>query len=147
MAITLTGNDGVVFTFDEGSIASEDMDVTGSPEQIGQFNSGPMGAYVYDREGATAIILLTGRLYDAATTRTSSGTTTTKKQQTDWLMKQINGAQRPRSYQSDLVTTLWSRTGQSSVTVLASRIRVSRNENDGPDQWSFTIALLVGTDT
>ena len=145
MAVTITGQDGVVFTFDTAEVQGISVDIGASIEQYGQFNTGPADAYLYESDGPVAAIVVRGRLLLAATTRTSSGVTTTIDQQRQWLAKQINGNQVPKAFSSDYAATMYSGLSSSFVPTKIITGRFSYNQDEGsPDELAFSLSLLVG---
>lgn len=144
MAVTFTGNDGVIFTFNDEEIDDIAVDLVSNPDQYGQYGGGPADAYIYESEGPLCTINISGRLLVASTTRTSSGSTTTIDQQRQWLMKQFNGAQVPRAFSSDFAGTMYSGTTDTFVPTTVIAGRFSYRQQGEPDVLPFTISLLVG---
>ena len=146
MTVTITGNDGVIFTFLDDEIESVGVEEVASPEQVANLGGGAADAYLSEIDGVLAVITITGTLLIASTTRTSSGTTTTILQQKQWLSKQLNGAQVPRAFTSDYESEMYSALEEDFVPTKIVVGRFSRRqETGGMDEMPFTIQLLVGT--
>lgn len=145
MAVTITGNDGVVFTFEDGEVDDINAEITTGSEQYAQYFGGPADAWVFEGDGPTKIISVTGMLYETSTTRTSSGTTTTVNEQREWLEKQFVGGQLPRSFSSNYTGTTYSVTSGTFVptTVLAGRCSF-RESTGNVNVLQFSMYLLVG---
>lgn len=146
MAVTITGQDNVVFTFNDEEIRAISVDIVASVEQYGQYTGGPADAYLYESDGPVAAIVIRGTLLTAATTRTSSGVTTTIDQQRQWLAKQINGSQIPKAFTSNYAATMYSNLTSGFVPTKIITGRFSYGEEEGlVSEVPFTLSLLVGT--
>lgn len=145
MAVTITGNDGVVFTFNDEEVDSINVSESSSPDQYGQYGGGPADAYVYESDGPVARIVMRGVLIAASTTRTSSGTTTSLLQQRQWLSKLQNGQQTPKAFSSNYAGTMYS--GISETFVPTTVYAASFDWSEEGSQFGvipFTLTLLVG---
>lgn len=145
MAVTLTGKDGDVFTFDEGEVEDVVADITASYEQYGQYTGGPSESYVYESDGPTKVISVSGVLYETATSRTDVGTTKTIDEQRQWLEKQFSGGQSPQNFSSNYAGTTYSSLSDSFVQTTVIKGKITFRESSGNvDTVQFNMFLLVG---
>ena len=84
MTVALTKN-GITFTFLDWEIDRVKATLLQSPDNTPITSTGPMGSYIYNYDGATKSITVTGYLQLASTTRTSTGTITSIADQCKWL--------------------------------------------------------------
>ena len=134
MAVTITNQSGVVFTFQDGDVSDVTTSETSSIEQYGIPSSGYTSAQVYDYEGVLKTISINGVLTTATTSRTSSGTTLTIAAQKTWLEGLQNGYQIATAFVSTY----------ESCTVVTSQFRTKEIAGI-PGQLQFTLTLAIGS--
>jgi len=84
MTVALTKG-GITFTFLDWEVERVKATILQSPDNTPITNTGPMGSFVYNYDGATKSITINGYLQTASTTRTSTGTVVTIADQCKWL--------------------------------------------------------------
>ena len=152
MAAPTLAVNGITFTFNEGDVDIVKSVIEARPEVTEIASTGPMGAQIYDYDGVTKTITVTGNLTLASSTRTSSGAVTTILAQKQWLESVLNGSQNPITFTSTFETQSVSQaSGAASpyqaafTSTLVMKSRIEFTENSGnPSMLSFTIILFVG---
>jgi len=133
---------GVTFTFNEGdcqtveSGLATDLDFEAMPNQTA-FNS-----MLYDVNGVTKIIRVSGELSDHGTNTLSSGTAITINDQRKWLEQNINGSQLGGYFDSNYAST-WNGSGWYQSRFMIASIRFTENAGN-PTGLSFDIQLYIG---
>jgi len=88
VVVSLTKNingTSITFTFNDWEIESIKSTTMQTPDNTPITGTGAMGSYVYNYDGATKAITITGTIQTASTTRTSTGTVTSMVDQVKWL--------------------------------------------------------------
>ncbi len=143
---------GITFTFDNGSVSQVKSTIVANTEQQGFSGQGPGTALLLDTEGPTKVINVTGELFDAITTRTSTGTIATILSQKQWLESLINANQGTIFFTSNYETqSVLSSSGgvspfQGSFTntvIKVEKLEFTENEGD-PNKIEFNMDLKVG---
>jgi len=150
-SVTLTVN-SITFTFENGDVDTCKSNIQSNIESSLITGLGPMGAYIYDFEGCSKVIEISGNLTPATTTRTSSGTIKTILEQKQWIESLINGIQGLITFTSNYETKSANTvTGaatpyQSAFTNTTCKVQsMSFDEKGGnPLQLPFRITLTVG---
>ena len=146
---------GYTFTFQNGDVKSVKSDVSSKSEQQEISQTGPMGAYLYDYDGVTKTVTISGTLTEASTTRISGYSITTIFQQKQWLESIANGSQVgieiESTYESQSILSSGSPTPPflggftSTYCMVQSMSFVEKGGN--PNELDFTIVLMVGQQT
>ena len=150
--VTLTMN-GITFTFNEGDVDKITSKIITNIDPINLAISGPMGTIVYDQEGASKNISITGKLTVATTTRISGYTITTLLAQKQWLESLAGGNQTAitltSNYETQSVLSNYGATApfQGAFTSTTGKIASLEftEEEANPDQLPFSITFEVGT--
>ena len=142
--VSLVGNDDVTFTFAPGEVQEVRSQSSGEIDVQKIFGSGPAGAFAIDFNGVEKVISIRGFLFQTDTTRTSSGVTTSILQQKQWLEKQLNGNQVPRSFTSNYESQSYGSGQYEDTKVLMSQIQFTERAGR-PDELQFSAQLLVGS--
>jgi len=100
MNVTLTVS-GIIFTFLDEEVDSVRSRTTQSPDNVTITGTGAMGSYLFNYEGATKTIIVSGRLLTASTTRTSIGTVKTIAAQKKWIEGIFAGQSNAVTFSSD----------------------------------------------
>lgn len=143
---------GLTFTFDPGEILSVESTIDSKKEDVQISGTSAMSCLNYDYDGVKKTIVITGKLYDCATTRVAGYTILTKFAQKQWLESMINGDQ----YEITLVDDFESQSvlkksgatlpylGSFTTTkALSAQVKFKR-ESGKPNETAFTITLDVG---
>ncbi|NCD00107.1 MAG: hypothetical protein EOL95_10455 [Bacteroidia bacterium] len=151
MAVTLTRS-GITFTFLIEEISSVKSRTSQMPDRVSITGTGAMGAFIYNYEGATKDITVTGYLIDANTSRTSTGSITTIAEQKKWLEGLFAGSNTKITFSSNYeAETPDTETGfvlpyvthYKNTTVIGGTIDFE--EIEGEVNWlPFTMTLMVG---
>lgn len=138
MTYAITHDTGEVFTFEDGMIDKVQTTISvNEPDENIIPGTGPMGNEVYDFGGATKIITISGKLYDAENgTVTSGSTITTILQMKYWLESLISAAQGAKTWSSPL--DQYSLLGDSGSTTISSA--------NIPGTWSATKVYVMALD-
>lgn len=126
------------FVFYGGEVKACDDNTEANIEQESLPFGLPTDAYVFDYNGPTTIVTITGILFNTSSTRVSGQSVSTKEQQAAWLKNVINGSQ--------IANHQFSSNNHSSVNILAGRFNFRENAGR-PNALDFTMILLVGTAT
>jgi hypothetical protein len=143
--VTITGNDGAVFTFADGELSgirtqlNPDIEVNPLP------GSGPSQALAFDFNGVLKTISLSGVLFETTTSRVDTSSVTTLLEQVQWLEKQLNGTQLARIFTSNYASQTFDGTSFVTTKILAGSFDFNENAGD-PERLPFTINLLVGSE-
>lgn len=133
--VTITNSSSVTFTFDEGSVNSVDVKKSAGLDESATPASDSEDAFVIDFNGVVKSITITGIIFTADSTRTSSGTTTSITDQIAWLEALIDGSQAGYSFSS---------TFQTTKTVYVRKFSYSEEQGVGVNSISFTLDMVEG---
>ena len=146
--ITVSGN---TFTFTPGDVIKIGSSIQSLAEVTSVSSTGPMGSYLYDYDGSSKTITVSGALTTASTTRISGYTITTITQQKNWLESLINGGQVPITFESTYeLLSVTDNTGSApynggfAYTKCMVQSMNFTEESGRPNKLPFTIVLLVG---
>ena len=142
--VTIKNASGVTFTFEQGEAKSVDSATVADIEQTALPLSGPLGAFIFDFNGSTKVIMVKGVLWDSDTTRTSTGDTKTILEQKQWLETTINGQQSAVEFTSDFDSQTYDGSSFANTTVAVGRVRFRQVEGE-PEFLQFEMDLVVGT--
>lgn len=148
--VTLTVN-GLTFTFNEGDVQKVSCKITTFIDQQEVSSLGPANAYLYDYDGVTKTISISGVLTLAATTRIAGYTITTIYSQKQWLESLANGQQTlitfTSTYDSQSVTDNTGiapfQGGFTSTYVMVQDMSFDETAGD-PSELPFNITFKVG---
>jgi len=144
--------DGYTFVFKDSDIESIEETPVSQSENTEIAQSGPMGGYNYDFNGAKKTIKITGQLTLAATTRVAGYSVTTILAQKQWLESMINGSQSPLELNDDFAgQSVYQKAGAlapylASFTSTQAMVGIiSFKRVRGESNWlPFSISLEVG---
>lgn len=143
---------GTTFTFQDGDVHKISSSIQSMAEQNAVATSGPMGAYLYDYDGVTKTITLTGAFTTATVTRISGYTITGIGQQKAWIESLINGSQTEITFTSNYETISVSSSssptppykGAFANTKCIIQSFEVHEEQGNPNRLPFTLILMVG---
>lgn len=142
--VTITGNDGAIFTFADGEVSgirtqlNPDIEINALP------GSGPSQALAFDFNGVLKTISLSGFLFETTSSRVDTSSVTTLLEQIQWLEKQLNGTQLARTFTSNYSSQTYNGTAFVTTKILAGSFDFNENAGD-PERIPFNINLLVGS--
>jgi hypothetical protein len=140
---SITNAAGVTFTFNDGDCEDITSDINANLDFDSMPASPPSDALLFDFNGASKTITVTGTLTEAPTTRTSTGSVTTIDAQRQWLEAYIDGFQLGSTFTSNYTST-WNGSSFAPSTVLVGSVRF--NEQTGqPNVLFFTLTMTVGS--
>ena len=143
---------GYTFTFQNGDVTKITSKIVTNIEVTSISGFGPLGGYIYDYEGVTKQIAISGRLTVASSTRVSGYSVTAILTQKQWLESVANGIQGAiefdSNYESQSVLSSSSPTapflGSFSTTYCKIASLEFNEEEANPDMLPFTMVLEVG---
>lgn len=142
--VTITGNDGSIFTFAAGEVKDVDGQVIADIE-ISEFpGTGPSESFGFDFNGVRKVITLTGHIFETTTSRVNTESVTTVLEQKQWLEKQLNGQQSGRTFTSNYESQTFDGTSYVPTKIFAGQAIFKEIAGD-PERLQFTINLLVGS--
>lgn len=140
--ISITGQDDSIFTFEQGEIkdvksrTAADIEINALP------GSGPSSAIGFDFNGVLKMITISGALFETTTSRVNTSSVTTILEQKQWLEKQLNGFQIPKSFTSNYESETFD--GENFVPTKVFKGQIEIGETEGsPEALPITITLLV----
>jgi hypothetical protein len=136
-----TFTDGT-FTFVDGDIKKITSRIVGSPDLDSIPGTPPSYAMLFDTNGATKTITLSGELSSNGLTRVNTSSVITINEQRQYLEKQLTGFQPGAGFEANYCST-W--TGSSWIASRVVLAEITWDEETGnPLNLPFTIVLYVG---
>ncbi len=142
--VTIQNSSGVTFTFQQGEVDKVRSQVIADIEQTALPASGPSQAFLFDFEGVRKLITITGSLFDADTTRTSSGTTKTILEQKQWLEQNLNGSQSAVTFSSTYEAQTYDGSAYQNTKVMWGSIEFEEIAGE-TEELPFVATILVGS--
>lgn len=139
---SFTNSAGVTFTFNNGDVQSVNSTLGANLDFDSMPGSPPTDSLLYDFNGVTKTIEISGELQDTGSNRLSSGTATTIDAQRKWLELNIAGFQEGATFISNY-TSSWNGTSWINSRILFSNVRFNE-ETENPNVLPFTITIFVG---
>lgn len=139
---SFTNKNGVTFTFIDGDCE----EIRSNYNSNLDFDSMPgmraPDALLFDFNGVTNIITLSGKISDNGTNRLNSGSAITIEEQRRWLNQNINGAQSGLVFTSNY-TAVYDGVNWIAASVMLANFETTEITGD-PASLHFTITLYVG---
>ena len=133
---------GVTFTFNDGDVEEVETIINTELDYEAMPMSAATNAMLYDFNGVTKNIRLTGVLTDTGENTLSTGSAISIDEQRQWLEKNINGFQNTIIFQSTYGSSF---NGSSFVDSRCYKANIRFLEKTGePNRCVFSMTLLVG---
>jgi len=152
--ITITNQSSEVFTFQDGDVTTIQSSVNSSPNIDPMPGSKPAQAILFDFDGSSKRIIITGNIKLAGSTRVAGKSITTILHQKRWLEALINGSQSSaklftsnyESYtfsSSDPLPSSFATSPQTTTKVVIRSVTFTENVGN-PNQLPYRIEFGIG---
>jgi len=141
MVVTITKS-GVTFTFSEGEINTISTNTSAMLDYDAMPMSTADNAMLFDFNGVTKTISVSGQLFDDGSNHLSSGSAVTRDEQRQWLEKILDGNQTQLLFDSNHSST-WNGSSFGQSTCCIGSVNFTENSGD-PNRLYFEIQLQVG---
>lgn len=143
--VSIMNEAGVTFTFGAGEVDTVSSKIQGDIDQTPIPGLGPSESFLFDMEGVTKKIKVSGELFETDTSRTDSGMTTTILEQKQWLEQTLSGFQiEPVTFTSNYESQTFDGSSYTTTKIMAGEISFDEKAGN-PDVLRFSMQLFVGS--
>lgn len=139
---TLTNPDGVVFTFNEGDADEVETALNAGLDFDAMPTMPATAGLLFDFNGVTKTIRISGALTLATSSRTSVGSCISIDEQRQWLEAFVDGQQRGSTFTSNYSST-WNGHAWVSSKILVGAITFTE-QSGYPNHLKFTMQFSIG---